>query len=402
MLLHSSVGGEVGRKNQNNMMNTMNKFNRMVACLCLLGALTLATGCALRHQTVARHQDDTPPGRYRGAFHVHSKYSHDCRASLDLVIRSAQSCDLDFVIVTDHDTRKGAHHYRHGTYPDTPLLIFGNEISTTSGHLIALGVEYESPEPRPALEVIDAVAAAGGFSVLSHSFCDNPAWTDWGADGVAGIEVFNFGHEFYEGNRLKVALRALFVTPQHFVGRIPNTPRQELRQWDRLLQRRHVAAFGGTGAHLPWRWLSRNIFESVLGSVTTYIDTDRLDSDSVLSALAGGRTFFAVEAHGCADNFRFVVNSDGRRGSMGDTVMLEPDSSLLVRTPRTGDIRVIHDGVLLAQRRARYLSIPLSEPGVYRVEVYLDNELWIVANPIYVRDGPLLYASAAARIEMEP
>ena len=378
----------------------MSKYNHMAACL--LGVLSLATGCALRHQTVARHQDDTPPGRYRGAFHVHSKYSHDCRASLGLVIRSAESHDMDFVIVTDHDTRKGSHRYRHGTYPDTPLLIFGNEISTPAGHLIALGVEYESPKPQSALEVVDAVAAAGGFSVLSHSFTNNPDWTDWGVDGVAGIEIFNFGHDFYEGNRLKVALRSLFMDPEHFAGKIPNTPRQELRQWDRLLQRRHVVAFGGSDAHLPWGWLSRGMFEFVLGSVVTYIDADRLDSNSVLSALAGGHTFFAVEAHGCADNFRFVVNSDGRRGSMGDTVMLEPDSSLQVRTPRSGNIRVIRDGILLAQRRARYLSMPLSEPGVYRVEVYLDGELWIVANPIYVQDGPLLYANAATRTETEP
>ena len=378
----------------------MSKYNHMAACL--LGALSLATGCALRHQTVARHQDDTPPGRYRGAFHVHSKYSHDCRASLGLVIRGAQSHDLDFVIVTDHDTRKGSHRYRHGTYPDTPLLIFGNEISTTAGDLIALGAEYESPKPQSAKEVVDAVAADGGFSVLSHSFTNNPGWTDWGVDGVAGIEVFNFGHEFYEGNRLKVALRALFMSPEHFAGKIPNVPRQELRQWDRLLQRRHVVAFGGSDAHLPWRWLSRGMFEFVLGSVVTYVDADRLDSNSVLSALADGHTFFAVETHGCADNFRFVVNSDGRRGSMGDTVMLEPDSSLQVRTPRIGDIRVIRDGILLAQRRARYLSIPLSEAGVYRVEVYLAGELWIVANPIYVQDGPLLYASAATRTEIEP
>jgi hypothetical protein len=144
------------------------------------------------------------------------------------------------------------------------------------------------------------------------------------------------------------------------------------------------------------------MFEFVLGSVVTYVDADHLDSNSVLSALADGHTFFAVETHGCADNFRFVVNSDGRRGSMGDTVMLEPDSSLQVRTPRIGDIRVIRDGILLAQRRARYLSMPLIEPGVYRVEVYLDGELWIVANPIYVQDGPLLYASAATRTEIEP
>ena len=179
-------------------------------------------------------------------------------------------------------------------------------------------------------------------------------------------------------------------------------PRQELRQWDRMLQRRHVVAFGGSAAHLPWRWLRRGMFEFVLGSVVTYVDADRLDSNSVLSALAGGHTFFAVEAHGCADNFRFVVNSDGRRGSMGDTVMLEPDSSLQVRTPRIGDIRVIRDGILLGQRRARYLSMPLCDPCFYRGEGYLDGELLSVANPIYVQDGPLLYASAATGPAIEP
>jgi hypothetical protein len=66
--------------------------------------------------------------------------------------------------------------------------------------------------------------------------------------------------------------------------------------------------------------------------------------------------------------------------------MLDPDSSLQVRAPRIGDIRVIRDRVLLAQRRARYLSMPLSESGVYIPHRSL---------PFYVQDGPLLYASAA-------
>jgi len=66
--------------------------------------------------------------------------------------------------------------------------------------------------------------------------------------------------------------------------------------------------------------------------------------------------------------------------------MLDPDSSLQVRAPRIGDIRVIRARVLLAQRRARYLSMPLSESGVYIPHRSL---------PFYVQDGPLLYASAA-------
>ena len=84
---------------------------------------------------------------FRGVFHVHSKFSHDSKAPLKLIIKTAQKAGLDFVVVTDHNNLNAVSSYQNMNRPDRPLLIFGDEISTWSdGHLIGLGIKTEPPE----------------------------------------------------------------------------------------------------------------------------------------------------------------------------------------------------------------------------------------------------------------
>src|SRR3989338_7790784 len=86
--------------------------------------LALLSGCTFVIRTPAfRPPRDAKPNLFRGAFHVHTEYSHDSKASLELVIKTARKAGLDFVVVTDHNNLNAASAYQTMKEPDRPLPI---------------------------------------------------------------------------------------------------------------------------------------------------------------------------------------------------------------------------------------------------------------------------------------
>ena len=56
------------------------------------------------------------------------------------VVAAAQAAGLGFVVITDHNTLDAKPHEG---YRDGVLVIVGSELSTTAGHILALGI----PDP---------------------------------------------------------------------------------------------------------------------------------------------------------------------------------------------------------------------------------------------------------------
>ena len=54
-----------------------------------------------------------------------------------------------------------------------------------------------------------------------------------------------------------------------------------------------------------------------------------------------------------------------------------------------GQFKLIRDGQIVHETKGAELDVPIEEPGVYRVEVWLtlaaEPRPWILTNPIYVR-----------------
>lgn len=99
---------------------------------------------------------------------VHTAVSPCARARPADIVTAAVDAGLDGLAVTDHDTMAGVDAVRAAA-PDTLDVVPGVEVTTTEGHLLALGVE-EPPNPGDPLEVVDEVHAGGGVAVLSHPF----------------------------------------------------------------------------------------------------------------------------------------------------------------------------------------------------------------------------------------
>jgi hypothetical protein len=53
-----------------------------------------------------------------------------------------------------------------------------------------------------------------------------------------------------------------------------------------------------------------------------------------------------------------------------------------------GKIRLMRNGNVVHEETARDIRVPITEPGVYRAEVWLtiadEERPWILTNPIYV------------------
>jgi predicted metal-dependent phosphoesterase TrpH len=88
--------------------------------------------------------------------------------SPDELVDAALRAELDGLAVTDHDTQANVGAVVAAAPPELDIIP-GVELSTTAGHLLALGLE-EVPSPDNPLSVVEHVHSAGGVAVLSHPF----------------------------------------------------------------------------------------------------------------------------------------------------------------------------------------------------------------------------------------
>jgi len=101
-------------------------------------------------------------------FHCHTRYSHDCFASVAAVLDMARRRGLTHLAITDHDAIEGALRARDQA-PNLEIVV-GCEISLEDGmHLIGLFLERQ-PTARTALEAADEIHAQGGFVLVPHPF----------------------------------------------------------------------------------------------------------------------------------------------------------------------------------------------------------------------------------------
>lgn len=324
---------------------------------------------------------------YRGVFHVHTEYSHDSGGSLREVIRAARQNRLDFAVVTDHNTLQGKRDYASGTFPELPLLIFGNEISTGDGHLIALAVDEEINPPVSGQDAIDQIHAKGGYAVLAHPLCDKSVWKDWAATGFDGMEIYNHACDFYDANKVGFALKSLLLSPKLFSREVVREPRKTIRKWDELLAARPVAGFGAIDAHVKFSFLGLALirYTNLFRSATLYVFADHLTEKDIISALVSGNSFIAFESLGDAGAFSFEARTSAERLPMGREVRSETPVTLVVTAPKSAVVRLIQNGLPVKEMHGEQLTFDVSSAGIYRVEVFRHGKLWIVSNAITVQ-----------------
>jgi len=137
------------------------------------------------------------PGRFfKGNLHAHTTQSDGRLSPEDLVALYRDRGGYDFLAITDHDRFTD----RPSLSSDGFLVVRGAEYHPGANalgfdhHIVCIGLTSEVPGARElgAQELIDAVAARGGVTILAHPYWHGCTFADLiGLEGAIGVEVFN-------------------------------------------------------------------------------------------------------------------------------------------------------------------------------------------------------------------
>jgi hypothetical protein len=338
----------------------------------------------------------------RGGLHVHSVLSHDSHTSFEEIGRAARATDTKWVAVTDHFTpftvSLGPRGKREGV-----LFLVGAEIKRAKGSILAVGIgDVPTPTaqfplrrlPTPTQATIDRIKRDGGLAFIGHI----EHFAAWDLERFDGIEVANLHKEVSEEKWRVTALSFLFETPSGFFRRMTDRPDDNIRRWDLLAKERRMPGVGGCDAHGSIRFFGPlggaiGDHEECFRVLTTHVLVPEVTGPEVAAALAEGRCYIAYEIDGDASGFGFDLHDTRARGGprwlarMGDEVAFRPGLRVSARAPGGDHVRIdiMCDGYPVARGEGGFLETSVDVPGVYRVEAYLDDEPFILSNPIYVR-----------------
>jgi hypothetical protein len=344
-----------------------------------------------------------------GVIHVHSLYS-DGTGTVPEIAAAAAANELDYVLLTDHDTLDAKRRGEEGWHGSV-LVLVGEEVSPLrENHYLAFGLD--SPVDHRGLDaqqIVDRVNEAGGFGFLSHPFsrgserfkrtAGGMPWRDLEATGYTGLELWSFLTDSAEQLLGIGDVFRFILAPQRFLD---DPPRRNLEAWDRLCARRRCVGLGGTDAHqiglrlgnrVPLRLMAykrsfRYLHTHLLAERPLARDLEA-DRETLYSALRAGHAYIAMDALAPARGFRFW--SDGERPLiMGDEAPAGDVRVLRAELPRPARVRIMCDGREVASAGAvTTVEHEAKGAGVYRIEAYLTangrDRTWILSNPIYLR-----------------
>jgi hypothetical protein len=111
------------------------------------------------------------PHYLRGVIHCHSNYSYDSFTPVSSYLKTARQYQLDFIILTDHDTLKGAHALQAAAARLMPKLAvpLAAEYLTDEGDVIA-AVVPEDVRARTFSEFVAEARQKDAVLLLPHPF----------------------------------------------------------------------------------------------------------------------------------------------------------------------------------------------------------------------------------------
>ncbi len=112
-------------------------------------------------------QTPTQNGVLKADFHLHTRYSPDCKTELESIIARCQQVGINCIAVTDHGAVDGGLRMKE-LAPFT--VIPGEEVLTPNGEMIGLFIKDLIPKGLQMEEVADRIHAQGGLVLLPHPF----------------------------------------------------------------------------------------------------------------------------------------------------------------------------------------------------------------------------------------
>lgn len=314
------------------------------------------------------------PAWYRGDCHVHTTHS-DGELTPEQVTAEARTAGLNFIATTEHNTTAAHGEWDQHTGADL-LVILGLEVTTLSGHWLALGVERGQLVDWRYGAQNDAICAgleevhhSGGLCVAAHPYAPYPTGTfEYPLQWFDAVEVWN--------------------------GRW---------QSDRSWNADNEAAFSDWGRTLPddvnigsWRPAIGNSdthLAAQLGTPQTVVMADDLTAPSILSGLRAGRSWIAESA---SVDLSFNVVAGQSTAGIGEYIQARSEP-VVVRATVSGvpaGLVTLHTHQGMLRRAALSPDGPTEvewlataqESGFVRLEVrHPDGQMAALTNPIIFR-----------------
>ncbi|MBO4264753.1 MAG: PHP domain-containing protein [Clostridia bacterium] len=189
---------------------------------------------------------------YKVDFHVHSNRSEDGTQTAPTIEKYAKKYGISAVAVCDHNEPPLDY------CGDEVLFIPGSEITTASGHVLALFCTKDLPtriykDTCELSETIDEIHKCGGIAVLSHPFAPQKmTFVNLCLSPLDGYEICNSRAALREGANENAA-------------KLANITKRK--------------TFGGSDAHTKYE----------IGGAYCEIECDKLDSESIKAAVINGK-----------------------------------------------------------------------------------------------------------------
>jgi len=325
-----------------------------------------------------------------GVMHIHTRYS-DGTGTFKEIERIANRERLDYIVVTDHNTLQPLRDGHQGWHGRT-LVLIGTELSTRAGHFLALNIHDDISCNQPTQAIIDEVNRQGGLGFIAHPYFKRRRWTDWTVHGFTGIEGYNTAHDVFDENRLRLALWAMALPPESLYLSIVDRPYDALSKWDALAEQRGpIVGIGSSDAH-GVKVLGLNVapYDISFKLVRTHVLLPAgvaLTEPRFYDALRAGHAYFSIDLITASNGFAFFAVDEQRvAGIMGDTIDFKPGLQLITKTPALARLMLYRNGLMVSSSSGRFWRVPITEPGIYRLEANRHGKPWIFSNPIYVRN----------------
>jgi hypothetical protein len=311
-------------------------------------------------------------GWYRGDCHVHSERSSGGELTPQQLAASAREVGLDFIATTEHNT-SDVHGAWGPLAGDDLLVILGQEVTTQTGHWLALGIE-----PGRVIEwrygirdgvvnrYLDQVHQGGGLCVAAHPHAPYPSG------------VFMYPYHMFD---VVEVWNGLWSSDRPWNA----NNEAALAEWGRSLagdihRGRWRPAMGNSDTHL----------EGQIGLPHTVVLAEDLSTDAILAGIRAGRSWIAASP---AIELSLTVCAANRSAGIGERLNAS-DEPVAVRV----EVRGVPSGAVsfhTDRGTAHRQSLPqegsctiewrtsAEESSFVRIEVrHLEGHMAALTNPV--------------------
>ncbi len=349
---------------------------------------------------------------FKGIIHVHTSIGGHSTGHFDELLQGAQKNTLDFVVITEHSSAfYDTSAMTLQGFNEGVLFVGGNEMDTENQDRFLLlpgSAKAEEMTRENNEQFLGIIHSQGKIALVTYP----EKFKDWNSN-FDGIEVFNMHTNSKQMNVPYFLFDALWSYgsyPELTLATYLKRPDENLKKFDEISKNRKISLTAGNDSHSNIGFhllgddagnklinLKLDPFEMTFRIFRTYIlleKENRLSQETLLEAIKNGHSYVGFDAMSDASGFSFTAENGRETRIMGDEISFaENQTNLKINSPQTARIVIFKNGEKVSETaEIKEVIFPVSEKGVYRVEVYLDSlgnpfdkMPWIISNPIYIK-----------------